>query len=191
MSVDYTSFTIADIQREFEAIAREAHDGFGGFDEQQLNWKPDARRWSVAQCLDHLLTIDRQMFDAMDAAMDPSRRRTLVQRVPVLPGFFGRTMVRSLGPQVTRKFSAPKRTAPSTSAIDPAIVGTFIYHQAESARRVAGFGAKDAERVIMRSPFAPIPYSVLDACRIVCAHERRHFEQAKRVVAEAMFPRPH
>jgi hypothetical protein len=191
MPVDYSAFTIADMQAEFAAIAREAHEAFGGFGERELNWKPNQDRWSVAQCLDHLLSTDRLMFEAMDGAMDPLRRRGLVERVPILPGFFGRMMVRSLGPQVSRRFTAPRRAVPSASALDPAIVGTFIYHQAENARRVGEFGDARPERVIMRSPFAPIPYSVLDACRIVCAHERRHFEQAKRVTLEAAFPRLH
>jgi hypothetical protein len=188
MPADYTRFTIADIENEFAAIAREAAERFGRLTEHELNWKADAARWSVAQCLDHLLTIDRQMFQAMDEAMDPSRPKSLVQRIPVLPGVVGRLMIRSLGPVVTRKMPAPKKTEPSASTLGVAIVGAFIYHQGENARHVRELGARSPERVVMRSPFAPVGYSVLDACRIVCAHERRHFEQAKRVTEDRDFP---
>jgi hypothetical protein len=41
----------------------------------------------------------------------------------------------------------------------------------------------------MVSPFvAFITYSVLDGCRLLVAHERRHFEQARRVTREPGFP---
>jgi hypothetical protein len=41
----------------------------------------------------------------------------------------------------------------------------------------------------MVSPFASvIAYSVLDACRIIVAHERRHFEQARSGTQTPGFP---
>jgi hypothetical protein len=41
----------------------------------------------------------------------------------------------------------------------------------------------------MVSPFvAFITYSVLDGCRLIVTHERRHFEQARRVTQEPGFP---
>ncbi len=48
---------------------------------------------------------------------------------------------------------------------------------------------RDARRIIMVSPFVSfITYSVLDGCRLIVAHERRHFEQARRVTREPEFP---
>jgi len=42
----------------------------------------------------------------------------------------------------------------------------------------------------MVSPFVRfITYSVLDGCRLMAAHDRRHFEQARRVTQTAGFPR--
>jgi hypothetical protein len=43
----------------------------------------------------------------------------------------------------------------------------------------------------MVSPFVRfITYSVLDGCRLMAAHDRRHFEQARRVTEAAGFPPP-
>ncbi|MGH9844290.1 MAG: DinB family protein, partial [Blastocatellia bacterium] len=41
---------------EANAITDETLAGFGGLTAQQLNWKPGADQWSVAQCFDHLVT---------------------------------------------------------------------------------------------------------------------------------------
>jgi hypothetical protein len=43
--------------------------------------------------------------------------------------------------------------------------------------------------MIVASPIAGfVTYNMLDACRIVVAHERRHFEQARRVTEAEGFP---
>ena len=188
MRTDFTACTVAHMEEEFASLAKEGRELFGGLDATQLNWKPDPRQWSVAQCLDHLLTVDRLMFEAMTRAADPARRISFLERLPVFPRLFGRMMVKSLGPQVTRKFPAPSSATPSASAIDAAIVSRFIDHQSECATRIRELGRPGAERIVMRSPFGPITYSLLNACRIVCAHERRHFEQARRVLTSPGFP---
>src|SRR5256885_9971844 len=42
------------IVSEAETNNESARQLVGGLSEEQLNWKPDAERWSMAQCLEHL-----------------------------------------------------------------------------------------------------------------------------------------
>jgi hypothetical protein len=54
---------------------------------------------------------------------------------------------------------------------------------------VRSLDGRDVARIIMVSPFASfITYSVLDGCRLIVTHERRHFEQARRVTQAPGFP---
>ena len=47
----------------------------------------------------------------------------------------------------------------------------------------------DAAHAILTSPFSRVViYSVLDGLRLVVAHDRRHFEQARRVTLLPEFP---
>jgi len=186
--IDYTTLSLADMGTELDAIARETQSRFGTLDERQLNWRPAAASWSVAQCFDHLLNANRAMFEALDAAMDEARPRTVWQRLPVLPGVLGRIMIRSQMPEAKRKFTAPGKAEPASSAIDARIIERFVAHQREAAARVRALEERAASR-IMVSPFvAVITYSVLDGCRLLVTHERRHFEQARRVTEEPDFP---
>src|SRR5688500_14511672 len=89
MTTNFVALSLAEVVAEFSATARDTTAVFGRLDDRQLNWRPDVTRWSVAQCFDHLLSADREMFRALDAATDPARPPTLWQRVPVLPGVFG------------------------------------------------------------------------------------------------------
>jgi hypothetical protein len=185
---NYTTLSLADVEAELAAIARDTQSVFGLLDEPQLNWRPDRGSWSVAQCLDHLLNANREMFQAVDAAMDGSRPRTVWQRLPVLPRVFGPMLIKSQMPQARRKFTAPRNAEPSSSAIDPRIVERFVAYQHEAAARVRSLAGRDVAR-IMVSPFVSfITYSVLDGCRLVVTHERRHFEQAQRVTQASGFP---
>ena len=189
MSTDYSTFSLAEVAADFAAIARDAQSGFGDLGEQQLNWRPDARRWSVAQCFDHLLRTNREMFQAMDAAASGSKPLTIWQRLPVLPGLFGAMLVKSQAPEARRKFTAPRKGEPASSAIDRKIIGRFAAYQGEAAGRVRALEGRDAARIIMVSPFVSfLTYSVLDGCRLIATHQRRHFEQARRVRQETGFP---
>jgi hypothetical protein len=186
--MDYTKLSLAEVEGEFPAIARDTQSVFGALDEQQLNWRPDATRWSVAQCFDHLLNANREMFQAIDAAMDGSHPPTVWQRLPILPRVFGSLLINSVTPEAKRKLQAPRKAVPSSSAIDGRIIDRFIAYQPEAAARVRSLDGREPARVIMVSPFASfITYSVLDGCRIIAAHQRRHFEQARRVTQEPGF----
>jgi hypothetical protein len=191
MATDYTALSLADVRAELHAIASDVQSVFGRLDEAQLNWRPDAARWSVAQCFDHLLTANREMLLAAGAATDGTSSQTVWQRLPILPGLFGRMLIKSQTPDSKRKFTAPRRATPAASGIDAQVIDRFLAHQREAVARVQALDGRDAGRIIMVSPFVSfITYSVLDGCRLIVAHERRHFEQARRVTREPEFPPP-
>jgi hypothetical protein len=189
MPTDYTTLSLADVGDELDAIARDTVFLFGRLDERQLNWRPTAASWSVAQCFDHLLNANREMFQAVAAATDSARPRTVWQQLPVLPGVFGWMLIRSQVPEAKRKFTAPRKAQPASSGIDPLIIERFVGCQREAAARVRALEGRDVARIIMVSPFVRfITYSVLDGCRLIVTHERRHLEQARRVTREPGFP---
>jgi hypothetical protein len=186
--MDYTTLSLGEVTRTLDDTARETHEAFGGLDAVQLNWRPDARAWSVAQCFDHLRKANRLMRTAAEHALsDPP---ALWQRVPVIPGFLGRQLVRSQAPQATRKFTASPIATPSQSAIAADVIERFVADHRDRSDWVRSLDPAVAARTIMVSPFLKvITYSVLDGCRLMAAHDRRHFEQARRVTQSAGFPR--
>ena len=189
MTTDYTTLLLADVGAEFSAIARDTQSVFGLLGEQQLNWRPAATSWSVAQCFDHLLNANREMFQAINAATDGSSPPTVWQRLPVLPRVFGLMLIKSQMPETKRKSTAPRKAEPASSAIDPRIIERFVAYQHEAAGVVRSLDGRDVARIIMVSPFVSfITYSVLDGCRLIVTHERRHFEQARRVTQQPGFP---
>jgi hypothetical protein len=187
--MDYATLSLAEVKTGLADIARDVEHVFGALNARQLNWRPDATRWSVGQCLEHLLTTNRLMCSRADDALNPAHPRTVWQRLPGLPAMFGKLLVRSQAPQATRKYQAPTPARPSTSDIATDVVQRFVTQHREAVERVAALDEARAARVIMSSPFARvITYSVLDGWRLILAHDRRHVEQARRVTQAAEFP---
>lgn len=174
---------------EAGAIVDEARARFGSLTPPQLNWQPGAERWSVAQCLDHLVTANRSYFPTFDRILSGHYRHTWWQRVPGLPRLLGRMLLGAIGPEAARKMTAPKIFQPARSTIEGAIVGRFIDQQQQVIRYLETSRQLDVARIVIASPVhRAITYSLLDAYRIIVAHEHRHFLQARRVMTTPGFP---
>jgi len=187
--VNYTTLSLSEVKNALEEIARDAEQAFGVLDATQLNWRPDETRWSVGQCFDHLLTANQLILQCADEALAGAQPRTIWQRLPILPGIFGRLLIQSQAPGGTRKFTAPPAAQPSASGVGADVVTRFVRQQRESAARVQAIDERTAASAIMTSPFVTfITYSVLDGFRLVVAHGHRHVEQARGVTQSPGFP---
>lgn len=169
-------------------IANDAKSTFGHLTQSQLNWKPSADRWSVAQCFDHLLTAHKGYLPAIEGVL-AGKKRTFWERMPVLPGLAGKLLIKSLEPTTTRKMKAPKHFEPAQSDISGSVINDFVDQQGNIVQKMKATEHLDLERIVITSPAAgAVTYSLMDAYRIIVVHEQRHFQQAKRVMEESSFP---
>ena len=174
---------------ELRAVTEDARKVFGRLSATQLNWKPSPERWSVGQCFDHLITTNRTFFDDMERVAAGKHKASLWGRVSPLSGFFARLILKSLDPEKGRKSKAPRIFNPSSSDVAADVIEQFAGHQEELSRRMRATAGVDLARTIITSPVTAVAtYSLLDAYRIVVAHERKHFEQARRVTEAEGFP---
>lgn len=189
MTTDYTKLSLDEVRAGLEAVADAAAADFGGLDQRQLNWRPDAARWSVAQCVEHMVTANALLMVSSDAALTGRQPRTIWQRLPGVPGLLGRMLIRSQAPGGTRRFTAPAKAQPAASDIAADIIPRFVAQHRDVVVRLRALDGARAARTIMTSPFAGvITYSVLDGFRLMLTHDRRHVEQARRVMQSPGFP---
>ncbi len=175
---------------EAESIGADARAEFGGLTRAQLNWKPSAGRWSVAQCLDHLMKIDSSYDAAFRAIEEGTYRTPLARRIPLLPKLWTKMILPAVQPEAARRFKTSKGAEPAASDFGDDVVDRFVEHQRHVAEHMRRIDARAAGSTIIGSPIAPVAsYSVLDAFRIMTAHSRRHLLQARRVTEEPGFPR--
>ncbi|HYO62145.1 MAG TPA: DinB family protein [Pyrinomonadaceae bacterium] len=175
---------------ELASIARDARSEFGGLSPRQVNWKADEKQWSVGQCFAHLMKTNGAYFPKLEALARGERRGTLWERLSPLSGFLGRTVLKFVAPESPRKAKARPGFTPSDSEVEADVIEQFVGQQTRLAELMRANRGLDPERVIVTSPIAGfVTYSLLDAYRIIVAHERRHFAQARRVTEAEGFPR--
>ncbi|MET0622118.1 MAG: DinB family protein [Pyrinomonadaceae bacterium] len=190
-TVSRTGGEIDGLVGELQAITEDAMKVFGNLKPAQLNWKPSAEQWSVGQCFDHLIVTNDCFIPVMVKIAAGKYRSSLWGRVSPLSGFFGRFILKALDPEKGRKTKAPRVFAPASSDVGADVIHKFVMRQWEvvTYMRATESAGVDMGRTIVTSPVSPVAtYSLLDAYRIVVAHERKHFEQARRVTRAAGFP---
>ena len=148
-----------------------------------LNWRPEGRRWSILQCLQHLALANKVLGDLMEAAVTESSHSRPVS-AGLAPNLLWRMLLAAVEQQWLKGF-APKRIQPASTLDAGATIAELMstHNQLRSlAGRCAGL---DPNRITFRHPFLRLRVSVATAFLLINAHERRHLWQAERVAAVA------
>jgi DinB superfamily len=157
----------------------------------QFHWQPDGgRRWSVAQCLEHLAVGAEVYLAGMRGAVERANREQSVRRGPFAPGFFGRQFANSLEPPARFRGRAPKAIIPSSTLSRAEILSRFHGSHADLKTMAREAAAIDANRATFQNPFLKmVRMKVSTAFYVINAHDRRHLWQAQQVIARPDFPR--
>ena len=189
MNCDLRKSDLSTILAEGSLVADETKRVFGRLSGEQVNWKPTEREWSIGQCFDHLIISNRPYVEIFEEILAGRRRERVWERMPLLPGIFGRLLINTLRPDSGRKVKARPAFHPSSSRIAPAIIVTFLEQQQRLLRLMEASRELDLEGTTITSPVLRIvTYSLMDACRIIVVHEQNHFVQATQVTESPGFP---
>jgi len=180
---------LSDLVSEAITISKDAISSFGNLTASQLNWKPSLDNWSIAQCFDHLVIANAAYFPTFETVLSGKTKNTFWEKVPFLPSVFGKLVIKAVAPETTSKRRNPKIFDPSSSSVNDDIIRRFVDQQNDIFRYMKTTENMDLEKITISSPVSNlITYRLLDAYRIIVAHEKRHFLQALRVLEMKGFP---
>jgi hypothetical protein len=186
---NYTDAKLDELLAEAESISEDTRSAFGRLTPEQLNWKPHPDQWSVGQCFEHLMKTNEPYIPIFQGLLRGESKKTLWERVPLLPGVFGPLIVKAVSPLSTGKVKARPDFMPSSSAVDARVIASFLDQQRQLLSSIRAASKLDLGQIIITSPVASIvTYNALNAVRIIVAHERRHLLQAERVTQAEGFP---
>ena len=185
-SQNFLRTIVSEAEKNNEA-ARQLVDGLT---EAQLNWKPEAKHWSIAQCLEHLAVTSRGFNGYFPQTIGRARNRwPTTASIAYRPSLVGGLLIRQVVPETTRKVPAPKVFRPSDSSAINNALGIFLKQQGEFLSFVRQSEGVDYNRARLRSPVTPLMrYSLADAFVVTIVHEYRHLAQGARVRAMPGFP---
>jgi hypothetical protein len=174
-----------DMQRwapQIDSITKDFKTEFGNLTGSQLNWKPNATTWSVAQNLDHLIVINKTYYPIIQQIRQNSYEVPWIGRISFMVNFIGKMILNSVRPDRKRKMKTFPLWEPSTSNISSDILERFEKHQSELKQLIDDCSDLLAKGAVISSPANKhIVYKLETAFDIIVTHERRHFEQAKEV----------
>lgn len=158
--------------------------------DEQFYWQPrGGEGWSVAQCLDHLGTMNLVYGDAIRKGVDTARAHGSIRREPARPGYFGGKFVQSMEPPVKRRLRAPRRSKPMLKNDRRAILDAYRAGHDLVRGLIADAAGIDINRARFPNPFIPLlRFSIATGLLVIAAHDRRHLWQAEQVKQAPDFP---
>ena len=159
--------------------------------DEQFYWRPrNGAGWSIAQCLDHLATINAFYVKAIQTGVDDAKARGWKRHGPLKPGIFGALFINSLEPPVKRRQRAPRGMQPALSKDRHQVLSDYRAAHDSIRRLIADAADIDVNRARYRNPFLKVVnFRVSTGLRVITAHDRRHLWQADQVREAAGFPR--
>jgi uncharacterized damage-inducible protein DinB len=175
---------IQDWIRRLDSVTQEVMSNCGALQASDLNWKPNAEAWSIAQILEHIIKVNTSYYPILTALHKGTYRLSWTARIPFLPRVFGRMILNSVKPENVRKVRTFPMWNPEASTIDESIVDDFLLHQTELKNHIVSASDLLERHVVIGSPAnANIVYTLEDAFHIIVTHEERHLAQLKRILA--------
>jgi hypothetical protein len=184
-----TDPVLRDYHEQLEAVRREARDMAAGLDRLAFNWRPDGRRWSVGQCLEHLVLTARLYPDRIEAMIGEARARQAQGRKPYRRGLIADWVIRGMEPPPGLRIRSPRRVEPA-SGLDPAeVLAVFEEVHGRLGALMHAADGVSLQHARMRSPFLPLLwFTTGQAFAVNLSHARRHLWQARQVLKEPAFP---
>ena len=157
-------------------------ENFHSLDVDELNWKPDAITWSVAQNIHHLIVINRTFYSIIQRVRAGSYELPWIGKFSFMVDFFGNFILKSVSPDRKRKIKTFPLWEPSQSKISGDILNQFDSHQTELKALIHSSTDLLTSKTVISSPANKnIVYTLKSAFDIIVTHECRHLEQAKEV----------
>jgi hypothetical protein len=175
---------------ELERQSLQAQSLANALGDAVLNWQPNGgKSWSVLQCLDHLLLMNRKYLKAMQDAVANNRDQLEPRKAPIRPsGWFMRWYISTEEPPPKFKLPAPRKIQPP-SKLSGEIVEEFCSVQKQLADFVREWGEADLGDLKVRDPIVPLHLAADTQLVLIALHNRRHLWQAAKVKNSASFPR--
>lgn len=168
---------------EIDLITAAFKSNFEHLDPSDLNKKADAKSWSIAQNIHHLIVINQTYFPVIENIRSGNYKLGFVSKIGFLTRFFGKMILSSVQADRKKKIKTFPIWEPSKSALNTDILLEFVQHQEELKKLISSSEDLLLKETLIASPANKnIIYKLEDAFDIIVTHEKRHLEQAKEML---------
>lgn len=171
-------------ESQLDEITQSVENSFGSLDQEQLNQKPDAETWSIAQNLHHLIVLNETYFPVLDSLRNGTYTLPFTARFNFAVKFFGSMLLKYNQPESKMKLKTMSLWRPNEDSVINNVIERFKNHQEELKQQIRNSLYLIEQGTIISSPGSKfVVYKLETAFDILVTHERRHLVQAQRVKA--------
>ena len=174
--------------QQFQSIKIDAQLTLADLTDIQFTWQPDHDRWSIAQCIDHLLVTGHNSLSNIHTAIIEARSKGRFREGPFRYGMIERWFVRQIDAPAKTRFKAPKAYLPSGQLHHGEMLRRFFLLQDEFLQCIQEAEGIDLSKVKVSNPVTRwFRLSLGQEIAFNAAHERRHLKQAMAINQEREF----
>lgn len=167
---------------QVEEITQKFLSAFSHLTEEELNWQPNPKTWSIAQNLDHLIIINQSFFPIIKSIRNGSYRTPFLAKIGFIVNAIGNSVVKAVSPNRKNKIKTFAIWEPSKTNLPSGIVNRFAQHQSELTQWMKSNEDLVTQGTVISSPANRfIVYKLEKLMEMIPAHELRHYEQCKEV----------
>ncbi|WP_026935418.1 DinB family protein [Christiangramia echinicola] len=169
---------------QIDRITGDFINSFSVLSEEDLNWKPSPEVWSIAENIDHLITLNKTYFPIFAKLNKGNYKLPFIARFGFVVSFFGNMILKSVQADRKKKTNTFHIWKPSKRSYKKSILGRFEEHQSKFKQEIHLVEDRIKENAVISSPANKnIVYKLETALDILVTHEKRHFEQASEIYA--------
>lgn len=166
-------------QQKLDELTQEFRERFGDLPADELNRKPNAQTWSIAENIQHLISVNESYFPVVEQLSAGKYKLPFLARFSFFVNFMGNTILKSVSPDRRKKIRTFPMWEPAAADIPGDIVADFGRHQAKLKTVISASEELLQKGTIISSPAnRNIVYTLAKAFEIMIAHEERHLNQA-------------
>jgi hypothetical protein len=176
-------------RQQLQTSLEQAKQLTNGVTDAQINWRPSADRWSIAECLDHLNQVAVRVVPEFEQELKAARRHLEANGPLWRPNWLERLFIRAVGPNPGFKVEVPKLYRPASESRANEVMDPFLDLHGRLLACIAQSRDADLSRIKVASPVTPLLRLRLGAWFSASAvHVAYHVEQAQAVRAHPAFP---
>jgi hypothetical protein len=172
-------------KEEINTITSLFAEDFGQMDIEIFNKKPNEKDWSIAEHIEHLITINSSYFPCFDDLLSTNYKVGFIARSKVLANLMGNAVLKSVSVNNPKKQKTFPIWEPSRSNFTMSLLEEFKNHQDILIGYITKLEAADLKKQHIYSPASKkIFYPLATAFHIVVEHEKRHLLHCKNLKAK-------
>jgi len=172
-----------DLKEYFKETRKTIEDHINGLSKEQMSFKPAPNRWSVSQCLEHIIKTEKLLFGmtktTLNSDPNPERKSEIkMSDEDLIAGITDRSS----------KAQASESLMPNGTYESPeAALEAFDEQRDEIMDFINEQTEEDLRNHISDSPFGPV--DGYQSLLFIAGHTARHTLQIEEVIQDANFPK--